>query len=434
MIAITDAGQIVDLRENSFFAISEVADPDAVSASLGIKRVSAPGLLSDIPKLPYEQWLQTVGFHRWSYKTFKQETHISHFITKDKQFITVPFHQTVSGMTIKIDLQTPENQELLNQLTEEYGIDVGGFHGTTHNHVNMSAFQSGTDKHDEEGQQGVHFTLGNLGQKDMSIHARVSAIFNGDISLIEPGKPIPAGAKILKKMMDLSAMSILSFIEIPYIDSNFKEMPKEYIDAALKRYVTSIGFDKEIPFPEEWKSRVTEKKYTPTQNWVGQHTLAGTGGTLSPSVGTLRVSAGQPTGAAQTKGSQQFSSVPEALTGQFHTGLMNLFVIVASARIKTPKLSNFSSKELIESLSEIGVLEHNNTFLTEFHKIHAREVGPNRHATTVIRAYENDELAWNKAWKALALDDNNAGTQHSYRLAANLAKNFNPLYIELLNK
>jgi hypothetical protein len=434
MIAITDAGQIVSMRKNSFFSVSEIADPNEIAQRLQIERVSAPGLLSDIPKFPYEQWLQVVGFHRWSYKTFKQETHLSHFITKDKQFITLPFHQTVSGMTIKIDLQTPENQELLRSLEEQHGIDIGGFHGTTHNHVNTSAFQSGTDKHDEENQQGIHFTLGNLGQKDMSIHARVSAIFNGDMSLIEPGKPFPSEAKILKKMMDLAPISILSFIEVPHLDAHFKEMPKEYIDAAMKRYITGIGFDVELPFPDEWKARVTEKKYQPTQYWVGRNLgMGGTGG-LPPSVGTVTQSGHYPsTGGNQTNAGQQ-NNVINALRNQFHMGLMAAFIIVATARNKIPKLQNFSSRDLIESLSDLEIIEKNNKLLQDFNLKYGKESMNNPSIRTLIRAIENDNVAWNNAWKQLGLKTENANSSHAFALAGHFARLFNVLFIEEMTK
>lgn len=434
MIAITDAGQIVSMRKNSYFSVSEIADPDVIAQRLQLERVSAPGLLSDIPKFPYEQWLQVVGFHRWSYKTFKQETHLSHFITKDNQFITLPFHQTVSGMTIKIDLQTEENQQLLRSLEEQYGIDIGGFHGTTHNHVNANAYQSGTDKHDEENQQGVHFTLGNLGQKDMSIHARVSAIFNGDMSLIEPGKPFPPEAKILKKMMDLAPVSILSFIDVPHLDDNFKEMPKEYIDAAMKRYITGIGFDTELPFPDEWKARVTEKKYQPTQHWVGKYTGMGTTGGIPPSVGALNQSVHYPqNGAISTNVGPQSSAI-NVLRNQFHMGLMAAFITIANARSKYPKLQNFTSKELIESLSEIEILGKHNRFLSDFHIKYSKDSRANPNIQILLRAIENDDIAWHNSWKYLGLKNENANSSHAFALAGHFAKAFNVAFIEEITK
>jgi hypothetical protein len=56
------------------------------------------------------------------------------------------------------------------RITREEGYDQ---FGTIHSHGRMSAFQSGTDHHDETGAPGLHVTIGKLDEKKLSFHARL---------------------------------------------------------------------------------------------------------------------------------------------------------------------------------------------------------------------------------------------------------------------
>jgi hypothetical protein len=440
-IAITNDGKLVTMRENSYFAVVEPISVEAAAAELKIPRVANEGLTSNIPKFPYEQWKQVVGFHRWSYETFKKETHLSHFLTKDGEFITLPFHQEVSGMAIEIDLKTDANQALLRELEEKYGIDVGGFHGTTHNHVGMAAFQSATDHKDEAGQQGVHFTLGNLNNPEMSIHARVSAVFNGDISLIQPGQTeVPEGAKILKKMLTLSNLSILSFIDVPYLDKNFKSMPQAYIDAAVKHYITGIGYSEKLPFPEEWKARVTEKKWVPAPQGAGRQP-----GFLGM-VG-LNQQQHQPYGGNQNNA--QKSSQPRVsglhrngtnlghLTRRFHEGLNALFEICLekSKVLNSKKIGGMSFKEMLDIVAIVNdvdglTLSSLQSEEVEFAELVLASVALRSSADSVMEAISVDSLAWNQAWKSLTVAEKAVSPMHTFALAQSFANKFNPLFVE----
>jgi hypothetical protein len=442
-IAITNDGKLVTKRENSYFTVAEPMSVEAAAAALNIPKVSNEGLSSNIPKFPYEQWQQVVGFHRWSYETFKKETHLSHFITRDGEFITLPFHQQVSGMTIEINLKTDENQALLKELEETYGIDVGGFHGTTHNHVAMAAFQSSVDHKDEAGQQGIHFTLGNLNNPEMTIHARVSAVFNGDISLIQPGQTeVPEGAKILKKMITLSNLSILSLIDIPYLDKNFKSMPQAYIDAAVKHYITGIGYSEKLPFPEEWKARVTEKKWAPAT------IVAGTQPGFLGMVGLnqqARQSYGGSINSAQQSSHPRVSGVHRTgtdlgrITRRFHEGLNTLFEICLdkSKALNSKRVAQMSFKEMLDTIAivndvdalTISALKSDDV---DFAECVLSSISLRSPADSVMEAIMLDSLAWDQAWKSLTVAEKAVSPMHTFALAQSFAQKFNPLFAEVV--
>lgn len=442
-IAVTNDGKIVSFRDNSYFSVAEPLNAESIAKKLNITKVESEGISSKIPTMPYEQWLQIVGFHRWSYKTFKKETHLSHFITKEGKFITLPFHQEATGMSIKIELNSPENQALIAQLTEEHGIDIGGFHGTTHNHVAMAAFQSTTDNSDEAGQQGIHFTLGELHKPEMSIHARVSAIFNGDISQIKEGSPPPPEALILKKMITLSPISILSFIDIPHLDKNFKEMPKEYIDAAMKRYVTGIGFHETLEFPEEWKARVTEKKYLPAQQWAGSGVgawkpmvPAGVGNVGSGTLGGAGQNKNLPPG--QTNPSGSLRTIKSALENKFHTGFQTLFQICAYHKnLKPVDLKDHSPKTMMHAMAVLSAMDVQLTAVTpdellDFAEVALRTLSVNSPAQDILDVVTTDSAAWDAAWNTLKVEHDRASSIHSYTLSRELAARVSPSMAEQL--
>jgi hypothetical protein len=52
----------------------------------------------------------------------------------------------------------------------------------------------------------------------------------------------------------------------------------------------------------------------------------------------------------------------------------------------------------------------------------------------LIRAIENDDVAWNNAWKQLGLKNENANSSHAYALAGHFARFFNVLFIAEITK
>jgi hypothetical protein len=285
-------GKLYSPRSNRFFAMDAVVP----LKSLDIEAVE-PKLSVKCPKISWTDWCQIVSFHRWCVATFRAETHISHLLTRDGQYVHCPFHQQVrrGAMTIQVDYVSPENQEIIRQLGERYGISTGDFHGTTHNHVVSGAFESGTDKSDEEFKQGFHFTVGNMDKPVISIHARVRVIIPAQFDG-EGNRLAPAVRELVPDIKDVGQL-----IEIPGWDPALKPEHRVALSqhwairtpklTRVERGVAEVVVEGQVAtpddgFPEEWKDYITEipttsystpgKYYGPGHYYGGTTTTTGT--------------------------------------------------------------------------------------------------------------------------------------------------------------
>lgn len=123
------------------------------------------------PKIPPEVWHQILAFFKWTYDTTHSESQVRLYVS--------PVHQTwrawafpqeaKTGMTAReLDNDDSKSQRAeLNMNPPEWF-----YFGTVHHHCSASAFQSGTDKENEESQDGLHITVGKLDEKEYDIHAR----------------------------------------------------------------------------------------------------------------------------------------------------------------------------------------------------------------------------------------------------------------------
>lgn len=88
----------------------------------------------------------------------------------------VPWPQEFpSGMTIR---ELPDHEMVALAQAEVPDWELAG---TVHHHCSSSAFQSGTDSHDEKTKPGLHITLGKVNLPVMDIHARVSVSVPGEL-------------------------------------------------------------------------------------------------------------------------------------------------------------------------------------------------------------------------------------------------------------
>lgn len=239
-------GKLFVYRDNGFFKIPAPLD---CIGDLAIEVEDDARAKVICNRIPWEDWIQICAFHRWSVATFRAETMISHLLTREGKFIHVPFHQQVTrgAMTIHVNYESPENEELYTRLIQEHGVNMGAFHGTTHNHVVSTAFESGVDKSDETDKQGFHFTLGQLDKFPLDIHARVRIIIPGSFA---NGQLVVGASRQYGVIEDYSQL-----IEVPGVED---DMPPELRIAISKHRVTRTT---DLGFPEEWKAMVTEKKY-----------------------------------------------------------------------------------------------------------------------------------------------------------------------------
>ena len=122
--------------------------------------------------------------------------------------------------------------------------------GTVHSHANVSAFQSGTDESDEEGQGGLHITVGNMSDKHYTFHARLyhqKDMYEPDMSLFwDVGDPFKDLAPEIRVLLPETPMDKLARVQmcIPVT----VEFPQQWKDNYRKPEVAHSGFKgKSIP-------------------------------------------------------------------------------------------------------------------------------------------------------------------------------------------
>ena len=118
--------------------------------------------------IPFPLWEMIVSFMLWSQKEFKSEALLNlYYHPGEGKWDAWVFPQYTMGMTVSFATDHPRFKEDRKRFGSSW-IQAG----TVHHHCNASAFQSGTDKSDEEDKEGVHFTLGNLESQKLDIHCR----------------------------------------------------------------------------------------------------------------------------------------------------------------------------------------------------------------------------------------------------------------------
>lgn len=331
VVHVTPNGQIVVPASSKYFdgfAKASLPDVEIIEGAPIIK----PSV--DFKKMPWDDWCQIVAFHKWSVATYRAETCISHLIDRNMNWVHCPFHQQVrrGAMTIEVKYDTPENMEVERKLREELGVEINGFHGSTHNHVVSSAFSSGTDVSDETTKQGIHITVGKCDKDEIDIHGRVRIIFPPLFD--EEDNRIRGGSSML---IELTDAKWARFIEVPGYDPS---MPAETADKLVPWWLMNAP---DNGFPEEWKEYITENKAPTYQGGAyqgGGHHARGNG-------------AGGGTATWKPKGSwpwntqNQAGSTPSApsTSTSTSTAVTTKPDSVKGARLTTTALGNKKGKE-----------------------------------------------------------------------------------------
>lgn len=109
-------------------------------------------------------WRHIVGFHRAvSIKHNAESVSYHKWNAKEERYHTlIPFQESVrGGLYVGTNWQDAKNIKLLDEYGEKWGCDFLPA-CTVHTHVDVDAFESGTDARDEKEAPGWHITLGNL--------------------------------------------------------------------------------------------------------------------------------------------------------------------------------------------------------------------------------------------------------------------------------
>jgi len=135
-----------------------------------LKSISATATMH-ISKIPGPQFAKVIEFFREVYKLYHGEAIVLLFYNEEtKKHKIFPPHQKVTAGSCDYNR----------------GVTVEGYTmiGTIHSHGGMSAFHSGTDDKDEESFDGLHITIGNVRDEEVSISASIVA--NGYRVMVDP--------------------------------------------------------------------------------------------------------------------------------------------------------------------------------------------------------------------------------------------------------
>ena len=124
-------------------------------------------------KMPIKIWGSVVAFMVDSFNVHGEEAQLNlMFNVKTQEWKPWVFPQFMMGMHTEADTEDPE----FDKQRDEFGPDwvVGG---TVHHHCALAAFASGTDNKDELDKDGVHITLGKMGNETCDSDVRV--LYNG---------------------------------------------------------------------------------------------------------------------------------------------------------------------------------------------------------------------------------------------------------------
>jgi len=192
------------------------------------------------PKMSLTAWRQCVGFNKWVVDTYGTEAMMSLFMNKDGSILPVVFEQQLlPGMSAEVDYESLANTKLLDELRPH--IEAPSmFWSTVHNHVDSSAFQSGTDAEDERKLIGFHITIGNMKSPVLDLDARICGRFQAS-SPYQAFYPIAT-----EKLIDCSELI-----------SQWKGLPSKVGDTLVSDLVHENG---DFEFPAEWRNRVTPPK------------------------------------------------------------------------------------------------------------------------------------------------------------------------------
>jgi hypothetical protein len=125
------------------------------------------------PKIPAEEWHKILAFFKWTYETTKSESQVRLYVNCRPEVRTWKawaFPQKANTGITAQEMDTPETAIQRAQFSD---ADGWLYFGTVHHHCAMSAFQSGTDRNNEQGQDGLHITVGHVDKPHHDIHARL---------------------------------------------------------------------------------------------------------------------------------------------------------------------------------------------------------------------------------------------------------------------
>ncbi len=120
------------------------------------------------PKISHNEWNKMLAFFKWCYDETHSECQVRWYLNlAEQRWVCWAYPQEArTGMSAR-EIAGPlaDGQRALFS-------DDWVYSGTSHHHCNGGAFQSGVDLNNERDQDGLHFTIGKMGEKHYDLHAR----------------------------------------------------------------------------------------------------------------------------------------------------------------------------------------------------------------------------------------------------------------------
>jgi len=187
--------------------------------SISILNNVKPYVRMKIPKIPSKVFTRVVSFFKNVYRLHHSEAVVMLYLETDskKYYIHVP-PQKVSGASVEYERNVSFPGKTLV--------------GTIHSHSNFGAFHSGTDKDDEKGFDGIHITVGNLGE-DMYHSVACSLVSNGFRVKVEPEDYVHIGKNSTAEYIILEGHFPLEWLaqvthEAPVVRYHWRSQRRRY--------------------------------------------------------------------------------------------------------------------------------------------------------------------------------------------------------------
>lgn len=182
--------------------------------------------------IPLKTWKAILGFHQAAARKFNGESITLHrWNPGKKDYDTIiPYQETVpQGLSVTVNWQDERNKEFLDEYARENGMEF--FPACSiHTHVNIEAFESGTDAKDEEDWAGWHLTIGKMFHKELDLFGRyrlpkipkVKNVTDVEDCYVLPWKFLfPKGADETKIVDPVGSDDFLKFVE--RVETPFKQ-------------------------------------------------------------------------------------------------------------------------------------------------------------------------------------------------------------------
>ena len=206
-----------------------------------LESVSASARMNINP-IPAVSFAKVIEFFREVHRQYTSEA------------IVLLFYNESTG---KYRILPPKQSVTYGGINYDRNLTIEGYTmvGDIHSHGSMSAFHSGVDDDDENSFDGLHITIGNVADEDVSLSG--SIVSNGYRFIVDPMDYILG----IKKTVDIDKVETKSIHKIYRYDNKLGKLVVDEKATARSAYATR-------KFDKRYITTVTPSKRQFNQNWM----------------------------------------------------------------------------------------------------------------------------------------------------------------------